>query len=60
MAQGTRSGDLRRSRDSGLMKTRLRHLRLATALNCRRVAAWLAEIPRSRARPSAFAALAAS
>jgi transposase len=59
IAQGTRMGDLRRSRDIGLVKTRLMHLRIATALNCTRVAAWLAEIPRAQTRPSAFAALAA-
>jgi transposase len=59
IAQGTRRGDLRRSRAIGLVKTRLMHLRIATALNCTRVAAWLAEIPRAQTRPSAFAALAA-
>jgi transposase len=59
IAQGTRTGDLRRSRYIGLVKTRLIHLLLAAAINFRRVAAWLAEIPRARTRPSAFAALAA-
>jgi transposase len=59
-AQGTRRGDLRRSRDLGLVKTRLLHLLMAAALNCMRVAAWLAEIPRAQTRPSAFAALAAA
>jgi transposase len=59
IAQGTRTGDLRRSRSSGLVKTRLMHLLRAAALNFRRVAAWFAEIPRARTRPSAFAALAA-
>jgi transposase len=59
MAQGTRMGDLRRSRYIGLVKTRLLHLLLATALNFVRVAAWLADTPRTRTRPSAFAALAA-
>ncbi len=58
VAQGTRTGDLRRSRYIGLPKTRLMHLLVAAALNFMRVAAWLAEIPRSRTRPSAFAALA--
>jgi Transposase DDE domain len=51
IAQGTRTGDLRRSRYSGLGKTRLRHLLLAAALNFRRVAAWCAEIPRARNGP---------
>jgi hypothetical protein len=60
IAQGTRTGNLRRSRSIGLLNTRRRHLLLATALNFRRVAAWLADIPRSRAWPSAFAVLAAS
>ena len=60
IAQGTRLGDLRRSRYLGLVTTRLMHLLVATALNCMRVAAWLAEIPRAQTRPSAFAALAAA
>jgi transposase len=60
MAQGTRTGDLRRSRSSGVVKTRLMHLLLATALNLMRVAAWLADIPRAQTRPSACAALAAA
>jgi DDE family transposase len=59
IAQGTRTGDLRRSRYIGLVKTRLMHLLLAAAINFRQVAAWLAAIPRARTRPSAFAALAA-
>jgi transposase len=58
IAQGTRTGDLRRSRYIGLVKTRLMHLLLGAALKFMRVAAWLAEIPRSRTRRSAFAALA--
>ena len=60
IAQGTRMGDLRRSRSIGLVKTRLMHLLLAAALNFTRVAAWCAEIPRTQSRPSAFAALAAA
>ena len=59
IAQGTQTGDLRRSRSIGVVKTRLRHLLLAAAINFRRVAAWFAGIPRARTRPSAFAALAA-
>jgi len=58
ISQGTRMGDLRRSRYIGLGKTRLMHLLLAAALNFMRVAAWLAETPRSRTRQSTFAALA--
>jgi transposase len=57
IAQGIGMGDLRRSRYIGAAKTRLMHLLLAAALNFMRVAAWLADIPRSRTRPSAFAAL---
>jgi nucleotide-binding universal stress UspA family protein len=60
IAQGTRTGDLRRSRSIGFVKTRLMHLLLAAAINFTRVAAWLAKIPRARTRPSAFAALAAA
>ena len=59
IAQGTRPGALRRSRYSGLVKTRLMHLLLAAASNVRRVAAWCADLPRTRPRLSAFAALAA-
>lgn len=58
ISQGTHSGDLRRSRYIGFVKTRLMHLILGAALNFRRVAAWLAEKPRSQTRRSAFAALA--
>lgn len=58
ISQGTRMGDLRRSRYIGLGKTYLMHLLLAAALNFMRVAAWLAETPRSRTRQSTFAALA--
>jgi transposase len=58
ISQGTRTSDLRRSRYIGEAKTGLLHLLIAAALNFMRVAAWLAEIPRSRTRRSAFAALA--
>jgi transposase len=58
ISQGVHMGDLRRSRYIGEAKTRLMHLLLAAAMNFVRVAAWLAELPRSRTRPSAFAALA--
>ncbi len=58
LGEGRRMGDLRRSRYIGLDKTRLMHLLLAAAINFMRVAAWLAEIPRSRTRQSAVAALA--
>ena len=58
ISQGTRAGDLRRSRYIGYAKTRLMHLIQATALNFIRVAAWLAQTPRARTRQSAFAGLA--
>lgn len=60
IAQGTRTGDRRRSRYIGLVNTRLMHLLLATAINFIRVTAWLAHKPRARTRPAAFAALAAA
>lgn len=58
ISQGTRTSDLRRSRYIGETKTRLLHLLIGAALNFMRVAARLADIPRSRTRRSAFAALA--
>jgi transposase len=58
ISQGVHTGDLRRSRYIGYVKTRLMHLLLGAALNFMRVAAWLAQTPRSRTRQSAFAALA--
>jgi hypothetical protein len=58
MSQGVGLGDLRRTRYRGLARTRLLHLLIATALNLLRVVAWLAERPRTHARPSAFASLA--
>ena len=57
ISQGVSLGDLRRSRYSGLAKTRLLHLLIATALNFVRAAAWLADTPRAHTRRSAFAAL---
>jgi transposase len=59
ISQGTRTGDLRRSRYIGLTKTRLHHLLLATGINLLRVCAWLADMPRSHTRRSAFAVLGA-
>jgi transposase len=58
ISQGTRTGDLRRSRYIGLAKTALHHLLLATGINLLRVCAWLADVPRSRTRRSAFTLLA--
>ena len=57
ISQCVNTGDLHRSRYIGFPKTRLMHLLLGAALNFMRVAAWLAETPRSRTRLPAFAAL---
>ncbi len=57
-AQGVRRCGLRRTRYRGLAKTALGHTCIAAALNLVRVAAWLAETPRSTTRRSAFACLA--
>jgi hypothetical protein len=58
ISQGVHRCGLRRSRYIGLAKTALNHTLSATALNYQRAAAWLAEVPRSTTRRSAFAALA--
>jgi transposase len=60
IAPGTRTGDLRRSRDIGFVQTPRRQVLLAAAINGTRVAAWFMARPRARTRPSAFAALAAA
>ena len=57
-SQGVRRCGLRRSRYIGLAKTELSHFVIAAALNFQRTAAWLAEVPPSKTRRSAFAALA--
>jgi transposase len=57
-SQGVRRCGLRRSRYRGLARTALSHTFIAAALNLVRVAAWLAGMPRSTTRRSAFAALA--
>jgi transposase len=57
ISQGVRIGDLRRSRYLGLAKTHLQHLMTAAAVNLLRVAAWLAERPRTQTRPSPLRAL---
>ena len=60
MAQGPRTGDLRRSRDMGFVKTQRMHVLRAAAINFPRAAAWFMDRPRARTRPSACAALAAA
>lgn len=57
LSHGVRICNLRRSRYIGMTKTRLQHLIIATATNLIRVVVWLLELPRSRTRQSAFAAL---
>src|SRR4029079_10809553 len=47
ISQGSRIADLHRTRYRGVAKTSLLHILIATALNFVRVAAWLAERPRT-------------
>ena len=58
ISQGTRISDMRRSRYIGEAKTRLLQLLIGAALNFVRVAAWLADVPNTQTRRSAFARLA--
>lgn len=58
ISQGVRAVGLRRSRYRGMAKTHLQHLISATAINMKRVVAWLDEIPLAKTRTSHFAALA--
>ena len=58
ISQGVQRCELRRTRFSGLAKTAQGHRFIAAALNLVRVAVWLAGVPRSTTRRSAFAALA--
>jgi transposase len=60
LSQGVRTFGLRRSRYRGLAKTHLQHVATATAINVRRLADWLNEVPPARTRRSRFAALAAA
>ncbi len=59
ISQGVRACGLRRSRYVGLAKTHLGHVLTAAAINFRRVADWLAGVPASTTRRSAFALLMA-
>ena len=58
ISQGVHVCGLRRSRYRSLAKTALGHLVTGAALNFVRLAAWLAEVPRSTTRRSPFAVLA--
>jgi transposase len=59
ISQGVRRCGLRRSRYLGLAKTHLEHIFTAAAVDFVRVADWLADVPRARARRSTFATLMA-
>ncbi len=58
ISQGVRAFGLRQARYRGLAKTHLQHVATATAINIRRLADWLNEVPRAQTRCSPFAALA--
>ena len=53
-SQGTRRSGMRRSRYTGLAKTHLQNVLIATALNLVRVDAWLEEFPLATTRASRF------
>jgi DDE family transposase len=59
ISQGVRVFGMRRSRYRGTLKTHFQDLVIATALNLRRILAWLAEEPLATTRISRFAALVA-
>ena len=58
LSHSVRVAGARRARSIGLAKTHLQHLATATALNLKRVAAWLMPCPLATTRTSAFAPLA--
>ncbi len=57
IAQGVRSGRLRRTPYLGHAKTHLAHLMTAAAMNLARLLRWLADEPKAQTRQSAFAQL---
>jgi transposase len=57
IAQSVRSCEVRRSRYFGQERTHLQHLMTAAAMNVVRMLHWLAEVPKAKTRPSAFARL---
>jgi transposase len=59
ISQAVRAFGLRRSRYRGMPKTHFQDLVIATALNLRRLLAWLAGEPLAKTRTSRFAALVA-
>lgn len=58
IAQRVRSCAVRRSRYVGQERTHLQHVMTAAAMNVMRMLHWLAEVPKAKTRPSAFARLA--
>jgi hypothetical protein len=58
LSQGERIADLRRACDIGLAKTHLQHILIAAALNLRRIADWLRDVPRPDTRTAPFVRLA--
>lgn len=54
LSQGTRPTCLRRSRYTGLAKTHLQHILIATAINLVRLDAWLNDVPVAKTRVSRF------
>jgi hypothetical protein len=58
IAQSVRSCEVRRSRYVGQERTHLQHVMTAAAMNVVRMLHWLAEVPKAKTRPSAFARLA--
>ncbi len=60
MSQSAYALGMRRSRYIGVVKTHLQHVLTAAAMNLTRAIAWIWEVPRSKTRRSAFAALAAA
>ena len=59
MAQAVNAMGARRNRYQGLARTRLQHIATASAINLRRIAAWLVGGRPGTTRISPFAALAA-
>lgn len=57
IAQSVRTGEVRRARYFGQAKTHLQHLMTAAIINIVRILRWLAEEPKAKTRPSAFAKL---
>jgi transposase len=57
ISQGVSAFGLRHNRYRGLAKTRLQHLAIATAINLKRLWAWVQGIPHASTRTSSFACL---